>query len=85
MESLKENIAPAPLVKTFGETLEGKDVTTFFNSYHDVMTCLCRDKYCPKMGPDKRILDFELEILKDAEDFIILQHQEQGFMLTTFK
>ena len=38
--------------------------------------CLCRDKYSPKLEPDKRILDYELEILRDAENFLHLDSEE---------
>ena len=35
--------------------------------------CFYRDKYSPKLEPDKRILDFELEILGGAEEILHLQ------------
>ena len=36
-----------------------------------------RDKYWSKFGSDQRILDFELEILRDAELFLA-QEQDPG-------
>merc|ERR1740128_870603 len=45
-------------------------------SLHPKLPVYIRDKYSPKLEPDKRILDYEAEILRDAEEFLHL-HSEQ--------
>jgi len=43
---------------------------------HPKLPAFIRDKYCSRIGTDKRILDFELEILRDAEEFVY-QYQKE--------
>ena len=31
---------------------------------------IARERYCPQLGQEQRILDYEMEILKDADDFL---------------
>ena len=44
-----------------------------------------RDKYSPLMGSSKRILDYELEILKDAELFVAQKQEELDELIVAQK